>query len=125
MPAQGTEAELVRRKTTDSETSFPDEAIDLLFDEAETKYTGYSRQVIFQSVVVERLEEIWTESTKHVTYQSNELRENLSDTAKNLKDRIEAAKTKLDELIKSEKGVALRTAVMKRVPTRIKGYPNG
>lgn len=125
MPAQGTEAQLVRRKTSDSDSTFPDTDVDLLFNEAETNYSGYSRQVITQAVVVSRLEELWTESTKHVTYQSNELRENLSDIAKNLKDRIDAAKAKLDELIKLEKGVALQTAVMKKIPSRIKRYPNG
>jgi hypothetical protein len=125
MPAQDNEATLVRYKTTDNETSFPDDVVNLLFDEAEVTYAGYSRTVIVQAVVISRLEAIWTESTKHVTYQANELRENLSDTAKNLKDRIEAAKAKLDELIGREKGIALRTAVPKRVPTRIKGYPNG
>jgi hypothetical protein len=125
MPAQGTEYVLLLRKTSDSETSLPAEDADLLFDEAESNYSGYSRSVILQAVVVARLTELWTEAAKHVTYQTNELRESLSDIAKALEKRLDKAEAKMEELLNLEKGVALRTAVMKPVPTRRKTYPNG
>jgi hypothetical protein len=125
MPTTSTEKKLLRRKTNDSLTSFPDEGIDLLFEEAETNYSAYSREVQLQAVVVARIDELWTASMTQVTYQQNETRENLSDIAKNLKEKLTLAKAKLDELIADSKPVALRTAVMKKIPTRIKGYPNG
>jgi hypothetical protein len=125
MPTTSTEKKLLRRKTNDSLTSFPDEDIDLLFEEAETTYSTYSREVQLQAVVVARIDELWTASMTQVTYQQNETRENLSDIAKNLKEKLALAKAKLDELIADSKPVALRTAVMKKIPTRIKGYPNG
>jgi hypothetical protein len=125
MPSQGTEAERVRRRTSDNTTTFPDEDVDLLFDQAEEDYAGYSRKVFFQAVVVTRLSELVVSASKAVTYQLNETRENLSDIAKILKDLLEDEQKKLDELLDLEKGVALRTAVMKPVPTRRKTYPNG
>ena len=116
---------MLRRKTNDSLTSFPDEDVDLLFAEAESTYSTYSREVQLQAVVVTRIEELWTASMTQVTYQQNETRENLSDIAKALKEKLELAKKKLDELIADSKPVALRTALMKKIPTRVKGYPNG
>jgi hypothetical protein len=116
---------LLRRKTNDSLTSFPDADVDLLFEEAAANYSDYSREVQLQAVVVARIDELWTASMTQVTYQQNETRENLSDIAKNLKEKLTLAKAKLDELIADSKPVALRTAVMKKIPSRIKGYPNG
>ena len=125
MPAQGSEAALLRRKSGDSVTSLPDEDLDMLFEQAETDYVDYSRKVIFQAVLVERKRELLAVARKAVTYQLNETRENLSDIAKGLAEDLEKEEAKLAELISLEKPVALRTAVMKRIPTRIKGYPNG
>ena len=115
----------MRRKTNDSLTSFPDADIDLLFADAESTYSAYSHEVQLQVVVVTRIEELWTASMTSVTYQQNETRENLSDIAKNLKEKLALAKAKLDELISNATPIALRTAVMKKIPTRIKDYPNG
>lgn len=125
MPATITEKQLLRRKTSDTSATLTDPDIDLLFDEAEVDYSGYSRDVIFWAVVLARREELWMASAREVTYQQNETRENLSDIAKHLKELADAARKKLEELVALEKPVALRTAVMKKIPTRIKGYPNG
>jgi acyl-CoA reductase-like NAD-dependent aldehyde dehydrogenase len=125
MPAQGTEAQLVRRATGDNETSFPNDDVDLLFDKAESDYSGYSRKVIFQAVLVYRLRELTTSAAKRADYKLNETEEKRSQTAKALMELFEDAKEDLEELLKLEKGVALRTAVMKKIPSRIKGYPNG
>lgn len=125
MPAQGTEAQRVRRRTSDTDTTFPTDDVNLLFDQAEEDYAAYSRRVIFQAVVIARLKELVIAASKSVTYQLNETRENLSDIAKILAEQLKEEEAALDELISLEKPVALRTAVMKRVPSRIKGYPNG
>jgi acyl-CoA reductase-like NAD-dependent aldehyde dehydrogenase len=125
MPAQGTEAQRIRRKTADSEASFPGADVDLLFDQAEEDYADYSRKVIFQSVVVSRLKELGAAASKRADYKLNETEEKRNQTFKALMDLIEDAEKELEELIGKEKGVALRTAVMKRIPSRIKGYPNG
>src|SRR5688572_13343921 len=118
------EKKLLRRKTDDSLTSFPDEDVDLLFASAEETYSAYSREVQLQSVVVTRIDELWTAAMRDVTYKQNETSENLSDIAKNLKAKLDREQEKLDDLIAKSKPVALRTAVMKKIPTRIKGYPN-
>jgi hypothetical protein len=125
MATTDTEKQILRRKTGDSLTSFPDEDVDLLFADAEDEYSAYTRKVQLQAVVVRRIDELWTAAMRQVTYQQNETRENLSDIAKNLKAKLDDERKKLDEMIENSKPVALRTAVMKKIPTRIKGYPNG
>jgi len=125
MPITSTEAKLIRRKTADTATSFPDEDVDLLFDDAESIYSDYSRDVILQAVLVARLEELWTASISSVSYKENESSENLSDIAKMLEKRKQDAETRLKELISKETPVALRTAVMKRIPTRSRTFPDG
>jgi hypothetical protein len=123
MPAQGNEATLIRRKTGDTSASFSDADIDLLFDEAESSYSGYSRSVIFQAVVVARLEELWTAALVQVTYKQNEASENLSDIAKALEKRFRQASAKLDNLIASEKAPAVGFASIRYFPTRDKDVP--
>lgn len=125
MPAQGNEAELLRRKTADNESTLTDEAIELLFDEAESDYVGYDRKVVFQAVVIARLDELYTASIRKVTYKKGETTENLSDMAKAFANKLADAKKKLDDLIVSTSLPALRTAVMKPIPSRRKSYPNG
>lgn len=125
MPTTDTEKKLLRRETGDSLTSFPDADVDLLFSKAETEYATYSHPVQVQAVAVYRIEELLTASIPDVTYQQNETREQRSDIAKGLESKLARAQKKLEELIAKETPVALRTAVMKKIPTRIKGYPNG
>lgn len=123
MPSQGTEYALLIRKTGDTETTFPSEDADLLFDEAESDYADYSRKVIFNAVVVARLTELWTASTKQVTYQLNETRFNLSDIAKALKDRLDSAQAKLDDLLALEKPLAVGMGTIRKVPTKWREVP--
>ena len=72
-----------------------------------------------------RIDELLTASIPDVTYQQNETRENRTDIQKGLEGKLVRAQKRLDELLAVEKPIALRTAVMKVIPTRIKGYPNG
>jgi hypothetical protein len=123
MPAQGTEYQLLLRKTRDNEETLPSEEADLLFDEAESDYPNYSRKLILQAVVVARLTELVAENSKNVTYQLNELRENLSDTAKILLDLLKKAEAKLDLLLSEEKPVAAAMGNIRRVPTQWRDTP--
>ena len=125
MPTTDTEKKLLRREKGDSLTSFPDEDVDLLFSKAETEYSVYSHQVQLQAVAMYRIDELLTASIPDVTYQQNETRENRTDIQKGLEGKLVRAQKRLDELLAVEKPIALRTAVMKVIPTRIKGYPNG
>lgn len=125
MPTTDTEQSLLWRKTGDTIASLPVDAIDLLFADAEEEYAAYSRRVQLQAVVVNRIDELWLSAAREVTYKQNETSESLSDIAKQLKAKLDREQTKLDDMVAAEKPVALRTAVMKKIPTRIKGYPNG
>lgn len=114
---------MLRRRTNDSLTSFPDEDVDLLFEDAESKYSAYSREAQLQTVVVTRIEELWTASITQVTYKQNETSENLSDIAKNLKAKLDMARKKLDEVIYSEQSPAVAIATLRKVPSYKKEYP--
>lgn len=125
MAATNDEITLILRRTGDTSASFGNESVQLLWSEAESKYAGYSRDVWKQAVIVARREELWMAAASLITYKQNEASENLSDMPKMLKQLYEDAKGKLDELISGEKPIALRSAVMKCVPTRKKSYPSG
>ena len=125
MVATSSEIALIQRRTGDTAASLGDADVQLLWSEAESNYADYSRDVWKQAVIVARREELWMAASAQVTYKQNEASENLSDIAKQLKQLYDDAKKKLDDLIASEKPVALRTAVMKRIPTRRKTYPSG
>lgn len=123
MPAVDNEAKLIRRKTGDVPASFGDTDINLLFDEAESSYSGYSRKVIFQAVIVARLEELWTASLSLVTNKQNEASENLSDIPKALEKRFKHAESKLSNMIDSEKTPAVAFVHIRRVPSSQKDVP--
>jgi hypothetical protein len=123
MPSQGNEIILLRRRTSDTEDSLPDEIAEILIDEAEAEYPGYSRTLILQAAIVARLSELVVAASKAVTYQLNETRVNRSDTAKVLMEMLEKAQAKLDTLLKDEKPLAVGMGVIRRVPTQWKDTP--
>lgn len=104
-------------------TSFPDDDIDLLFEDIESEYSAYSHAVHLQVLVVRRTEELWTSSLREVTYQQNETRENLSDIAKGLKDKLEKAQKKLDDLLAAEALPAVAIGTLRKIPATRKEYP--
>ena len=124
MPTTLTEQKLLRRKTGDTQTSFPDEDVDLLFADIADEYSAYSRRVQLQAVVVARVGELYTASIREVTYQQNETRENLSDIAKALEKKLAREQAKLDDMMLGETYPPVSIGKMKRVPTYIKRYPN-
>lgn len=125
MPVQGNEAAMLRRKTSDSETSLPDDAIALIFEEVEAEHAGYvtNRPVILQAAIVSRLDELVVASSKAVTYQLNETRVNRSDTGKLLMDKLENAQAKLEKMLKDNASVAVAMGNIRRVPTQWKDTP--
>ena len=125
MPALPSEAELIRFKTGRDESNLTNEIIDILFDEAEVTYASYSRKVVKQAVVVEVYRNLVASNREDVTYKQNETSENMSDISKGYAQDLAQAEEKLTQLIEGEKPVALRTAVMKKVPSRNRSFPNG
>jgi arginine deiminase len=123
MPSQGNELIILRRRTSDTEDSLPDEDAEILFDEAETEHPNYSRTLILQAVIVARLEELVVAASKAVTYQLNEARFNRSDTMDMLEKMLKKHQAKLDQLLKDEKPVAAAMGVIRRVPTQWKDTP--
>jgi hypothetical protein len=125
MPAQGNEARMLRRKTSDTATSLPDDDIELIFEEVEAKYSDYltNRPVILQAAIVSRLKELVVAASKSVTYQLNETRINRSDTAKVLQDSLDDAQKELDTLLADVKPIAVGMGNIRRVPTQWKDTP--
>lgn len=122
MPATETEMTLLRFKTKRDEEDLPDSIINMLFDEAEVRYAGKSRQVIQLAVRVEVLRSLVAEYRVDVSYKQNETSENLSDIAKGYAQDLAKAESDLEDLLKDTQ-LAVGMGATRKVPKRNRETP--
>lgn len=124
MPASTDEKNFFRRKLDGSETSMPNDYIDDLFDEIESMYSGYSRDVIKQAALISGIDDLIIKATKLTDYTQNQSSEKRSQVIAAL-ERVRARyQAKLDELLAKETGPAVRWGGMVKVPSRRREYPD-
>lgn len=125
MAATATELSLIRMAIGDtSETVFTDDELQALWTDAAGDYSeSTQRKVIRCQVVVDAIEALMVDAAKQVSYKANQASENLSDIYNHLKDLHARHMAKLAEAKRKEMSSA-RTGVMKRVPVRVKEYPD-
>ena len=79
--------------------------------------------VLREQTIITVFDAIKADSAKLVTYRQNTQSENLSDVFKHLKEQKAEHQAALVELLRQNK-LATRFAVTKKVPTRLKEYPD-
>lgn len=125
MPLSETEYASIRFITGTTEATLPNEILDMLFNVASDTYAAYSRGIWIQAILVSWYQNRVATYRTDVTYKQNETSENLTDIAKGYALDLENAKKELEDLIAAEKTVALRTTTIKKIPSRIRSFPNG
>lgn len=124
MAATESEITLIRMATGDSAgVVWSDDEINAVWDDQAELHGGNDRRLIRLAVVVEMLDATWADAAKLVTFRQLASAENLSDVAKQLKLRYEAAAKKLAAYQDSQLSPA-RMGRLSRKPPRDKEYPD-
>lgn len=113
----------LRADTGTDETSLPDDEIDTIYTDSEVLYTASTSIDAHARVVVFR--RLMAQAATRTSYKQNQSQENLSDLFKHYQTMV---KFWQDELATAEVDAAALGAVrmgkQKRVPSRIKEWPD-
>lgn len=123
MPATASEKVLFRTELDGDATAMTDAYIDAVFDEAEGDYAGYSREVIKLASYLKGAVHLRNRAARDVDYQQNESSEKLSQRFAQLEKMVSYYQTQLSTAVSSNKP-AVKLLVTKKIPTRLKRYPD-
>lgn len=124
MAATDNEITLIRLAVGDSgAVVWSADEINAVWDDQAELHGETDRRLVRLAVVVEMLDASWADAARLVTYRQNAASESLSDVAKQLKLRYEAAVKKLTTYQESTSSPA-RIGRLSRKPSRDKEYPN-
>ncbi len=125
MPATVDEKNLLRAEFNGTPESLSDGYLDALYNAAESEYVSDSRLVQTASVKVQIAKSIRNRAMTMVTTKVGERQENLSDIAKATQAVVVEYQGRLDHQIAIDgSGGNSRIAVMKKVPSREREYPD-
>lgn len=124
MAADGIDMKLIRFAIADtSKGAFDDPTLQLFWTNAEAIFPSGDVFILREQTIVTALDAIMADSSKLVTYKQNSQSENMSDVFKHL--RILKAEHEGNLVSLSRRNLpATRMAVIKKVPTVIKEYPD-
>lgn len=115
---------LIRYAIADtSKGAFDDPTLQIFWANAEAIFPSGDVFIWREQTIVTALDGIMADSSKLVTYKQNSQSENMSDVFKNLRILKAEHVAKIVELSRQSKP-ATRMAVIKKVPTVIREYPN-
>ena len=103
--------------------AFNDDTLQLFWSDAEVLYPSGDVFVLREQTIITALGALFADSAKLVTYKQNSQSENMSDVFKHLKALKDYHVGELASLEKRGKQ-SVRFAVTKKVPTRLKEYPD-
>jgi chemotaxis regulatin CheY-phosphate phosphatase CheZ len=123
VPSTTTQRTRLRRDTGTDSTSLPDAEIDDIYAEAEEQYTdavvidAYTRVIVFRQLLAQ--------AAARTTYKQNQSQEELSDLFKHYQGMVKYWEDQLAEAVAAASvSGAARLGKTKRVPSRLKEYPD-
>ena len=123
MPSTETQRTRLRRDTGTDSTSLPDLEIDDIYTEAGEQYTdsvvidAYARVVVFRQLLAQ--------AAARTSYKQNQSQEELSDLFKHYQGMLKYWEDQLAEAVAAASvSGAARLGKTKRVPSRLKEYPD-
>lgn len=124
MVADNTDLLMIRYAIADtSKTAFDDPTLQIFWANAVAIFPSGDVFILREQTIVTALDAIMADSSKLVTYKQNSQSENMSDVFKHL--RILKAEHAAEVISLSRQNLpATRMAVIKKVPTVIKEYPD-
>lgn len=124
MAADANDLTMIRFAIADvDETAFDDDTLQLFWSDALVLYPSGDVFVLREQTIITALGAVMADSAKLVTYKQNSQSENMSDVFKHLKQLKAEHVAELAALEKRGKQ-SVRFAVTKKVPTRLKEYPD-
>jgi len=125
MAATASDLTLIRLAIGDtSSVTFTDAELQVLWTAAAEDYNATTETRLIQlQVVVDAIESIMADAAKRVSYRANSSSENLSDVFTHLKALHEKHTAKLEAAKATSKG-AVRIGTLKKVPSRLKEWPD-
>ena len=123
MPSTETQRTRLRRDTGTDSASLPDLEIDDIYTEAGEQYTdsvvidAYARVVVFRQLLAQ--------AAARTSYKQNQSQEELSDLFKHYQGMLKYWEDQLAEAVAAASvSGAARPGKTKRVPSRLKEYPD-
>ena len=125
MPVSDEWAAALRADTGTDSTSLLDAEIDDIYDAGAALYTDAASLEAYGRVTVFR--RLMAQAASRTSYKQNQSQEQLSDLIKNYKMMVDLWQQKLDDAVADVESAAvgaIKLGRSKRIPSRLKEYPN-
>lgn len=125
MPASAEWKAALRADTGTDSTSLTDAEIDDIYDAGVILYTDTASLEAYGRVIVFR--RLMAQAASRTSYKQNQSTEELSDLIKHFKMMVDLWKAQLDEAVAAAESAltgAFKMGRSKRVPSRLKEYPD-